>query len=212
MFTIVSQWDKNHSPKKYSPIDGVDKNRSKFKTILSIGLKISLILGVCYNLVQQVMSLKEMFSTDKDMFWLITRTFIGITITYAVSDYLNYKTNFLSNVKADRRLFIIIICIIPFICNIWAATNAYNIRHGKNTLIVQSDAQCNPSSETKYRYISSISEKVFALSLKDGSICVFKYNHLELTPENNAKTKPIALNTSDLRSQQTILATNKDKS
>lgn len=210
MLTIVSQWDKNHPTKKHNPNDETVNSRSKFKTILSNTVKITLALGIFYNLAHQVISLKEMLSTDKDMFWLMIRSFIGITITYAASDYLNYKTNFLSDVRADRRL-IIIICIIPFICNIWAATNSYNIKHGKDTLLIQSDAQCNPSSDTKYRYISSISEKVFALSLKDGSICVFKYNYLKLIPENNTSTKSNTLNKSGLLSHQTISAINKDK-
>ena len=65
--------------------------------------------------------------------------------------------------------------------------NSTDILLGRHTLLVKSDTQCKSSDNTKYRYISSISDKAFALSLKDGSICIFKYNHLELIPEKKAQ-------------------------
>lgn len=188
MFTSINHWDKNHPPKNNNNNE-LTGNKSKIKKTSFTLFKVLFVIGIFYNFVQELNSLKNMFSTDKDLFWVTIRTFIGITIVYAATDFIDYKTNFLLNFKTERRLIITILCIIPFICNVWAETKSYNIIHGKDTLLVQSDTQCNSTSKTKYRYISSISEKAFALSLTDGSICVFKYNYLKLTQEKNDNTK-----------------------
>lgn len=99
-------------------------------------------------------------------FWLITK-----------------KTTFLNELKLARKLVIIIICILPVVSYLWGYINSTKIINGRETFLIESDGKCKTSTNSKYRYISSISDKVFALSLSDGSVCVFKYNSLQLTPE-----------------------------
>lgn len=103
------------------------------------------------------------------------------------------KTKFLNELKLARTLAIVIICLIPVACYMWGYINSTKIINGKDTFLVESDEQCKSSQDTKYRYISSISDKVFAISLTDGTICIFKYNSLKLTPEKNiVNLKPMA--------------------
>ncbi|MEX6047809.1 hypothetical protein AB6G44_03015 [Enterobacter hormaechei] len=98
-----------------------------------------------------------------------------------------HKTNLFDNLKIPRKFAIFIFCFIPTVCYIWGYISSQQILNGKNTLLVKSDGQCKSEPTTQYRYISSISDKAFAMSLKDGSICIFKYNFLSLIPESNSK-------------------------
>ncbi|AWC84816.1 MULTISPECIES: hypothetical protein [Enterobacter cloacae complex] len=122
---------------------------------------------------------------------------LQVAIPFAISVFafwlITKKTTFLNELKLARRLAIIIICILPVVSYLWGYINSTKIINGRDTFLIQSDGQCKTPSNTKYRYISSISDKVFALSLSDGSVCVFKYNSLQLTPEqavNNMKAIP----------------------
>lgn len=107
---------------------------------------------------------------------------LSLLITFAAIIFIISKTSFLERIK-HRNLIIFCICLLPVTSYVWAISNSKDILMGRNTLLVKSDTQCKSSDNTDYRYISSISDKAFSLSLKDGSICIFKYNHLELIPE-----------------------------
>ncbi|WP_407211539.1 hypothetical protein [Enterobacter hormaechei] len=108
---------------------------------------------------------------------------------------ISKKTTFLMELKIGRKLAIFIICFIPVACYLWGHVNSTKIMNGRDTLLVQSDGQCKSAPNTQYRYISSISDKAFAMSLSDGSICIFKYNSLKLTPEKHSvKLEPLGSN------------------
>ncbi|EHF4929183.1 TPA: hypothetical protein ACPY1R_002214 [Enterobacter hormaechei subsp. xiangfangensis] len=116
--------------------------------------------------------------------WLdIMKLFIPMFSTLIITYIVIEKTPILSGIKY-RRILLFCLCIIPLVSYLWAKINSDKILKGKNTFIVKSDTQCKSTPETEFRYISSISDKAFALSLKDGSICIFKYNNLELIPES----------------------------
>ncbi|WP_165730815.1 hypothetical protein [Enterobacter hormaechei] len=108
---------------------------------------------------------------------------IPILISFAAIFLITKKTNFLQELKITRQLAIIIICFIPSVCFIWGQVNSKNIKNGVNTFLIESDGKCKSHDNVKYRYISSISDKVFAMSLTDNSVCIFKYDSLKLTPE-----------------------------
>ncbi|MCZ2337457.1 MAG: hypothetical protein LC127_04515 [Chitinophagales bacterium] len=112
----------------------------------------------------------------------IIKLVIPFVITLAAIIFITTKTSFLETIKY-RNLLIFCICLLPVTSYVWAISNSKDILMGKDTFLVKSDTQCKSSDNTDYRYISSISDKAFSLSLKDGSICIFKYNHLELIPE-----------------------------
>jgi hypothetical protein len=123
-----------------------------------------------------------------DFFQAIIPFAIALIAIYLISK----KTTFLMELKIGRKLAIFILCFIPVACYLWGYVNSTKILKGRDTLLVQSDGQCKSAPNTQYRYISSISDKAFAISLTDGSICIFKYNSLKLTPEKKTiKLEPL---------------------
>ena len=86
----------------------------------------------------------------------------------------------------NKQLFYSLICFLPIIFLSQGVYEGGRIISGKNTFLLESNAQCTSSAHEKYRYIDAISDKAFALSLKDNSICIFKYEYLKLTKEHQA--------------------------
>jgi len=109
---------------------------------------------------------------------------IPISLSFLVFFIILNKTSFLKGLIIPRQLCIIIICLLPSVSFIWGHANSSDIKNGKHTFLVESEGKCKSPSDVKYRYISSISDKVFAMSLSDSSVCIFKYESLKLTPEN----------------------------
>ncbi len=111
--------------------------------------------------------------------------YICITIVASVfaAFIFESKTKLLSEFKILRRILIFTFFISPSASYNFAIFNANNIINGKDTFIVSTDSKCSNNPSEQYRYISSISDKAFSLSLQDGAICVFNYNYLKLTPE-----------------------------
>jgi len=167
----------------------IKSKQKKVKSIIIFILNLIPMLAAASQLIVVFQALKELFLNNKETFLLMIKLLIGLSVAYLVINFLNYKTNFLVNLGNRRRATIIIICLIPFICGSWATKNAYDIIHGSDTMLVDADTKCNSTNDTQYRYISSLSDKAFALSLKDGSICIFKYNYLQLTPEKKHYNK-----------------------
>lgn len=162
------------------------KNYKKIKFYSRILASIALCIGLGVAAVSIAKSLPKGPPADPIAIKSILKFIIPFIITFAAIYFIIHKTAFLGTIKY-RRVLIFCICLLPITSYIWALANSADILKGRNTLLVNSDAQCKSPDKTKYRYISSISDKAFALSLKDGSICIFKYNHLELIPENKAQ-------------------------
>lgn len=76
-----------------------------------------------------------------------------------------------------------VIIAAPFFLFLNAKSKADDIINGRDTFLVQSDSEC--LSNNKFRYISTIGDKAFAISLNDNSLCVFKYNYLKLIEETS---------------------------
>ncbi|EOJ8602653.1 hypothetical protein ACM45N_003645, partial [Cronobacter sakazakii] len=106
------------------------------------------------------------------------------TLSILVIYLLITKTNFLSESGHHRNWIIPIICFLPLASLTKGLSDGKDIHDGKGTYIVISDTACITNG-AKYRYISTLSDKAFALSLADDSICVFKYNYLRFTKEKN---------------------------
>lgn len=161
------------------------KNYDKIKAYSGILATIIFILaiGIVSNYI--IKTNPTRFHSNKFEWKEFMKIMLPFIITYALVFWITKKTSFISNYK-HRSLIIFCICILPITSYVWAIANSKDILRGRNTLLVKSDSQCNSSKDTHYRYISSISDKAFALSLKDGSVCIFKYNHLELISENRA--------------------------
>lgn len=108
--------------------------------------------------------------------------------------YIKEKTNILSEFGTFRPFVLLVLTLMPYISYEAAQYNSSNIIDGKNTFIVKSDSPCITKKNKQYRYIATISDKTFAMSTKDKSICIFKYNFIELIPESDStfiKSLPI---------------------
>ncbi len=105
------------------------------------------------------------------------------------------KTNLFDKLQIPRKLAVITFCFIPTVCYCLGYIHSQRIINGKNTFIINSDGQCKSAPNTHYRYISSISDKVFAMSITDKSICIFKYNSLNLIQEKSiSNMQPMSSN------------------
>lgn len=172
------------------------KNYERIKLYASILATITVVIvaliAVIYN-----NQLQTERSPTSEFPWLeLSKLIIFVTLTLIIIHFIIVKSSFLSDFKY-RMIIIICIGFAPAASYVWALKNSNAIINGKDTFIVKSDTQCKSSPDTQLRYISSISDKAFALSLKDGSICIFKYNTLELIHESK-KNFTVALDSKAL--------------
>ena len=166
-----------------------------FEKIKNLSLLFVLLINLITGTISTVKTYNEPASTT-DYPWADTfQAALPFAIALIAIYLISKKTSFLMELKIGRKLAILILCFIPVACYLWGYVNSTKIMNGKDTLLVQSDGQCKSTPTTKYRYISSISDKAFAMSLADGSICIFKYNSLKLTPEKNSfQLEPLGSN------------------
>jgi len=83
----------------------------------------------------------------------------------------------------NKALFYSILCFMPVFFLSRGVLEGDRILAGENTYLVESNALCSSSENDKYRYIDVMADKAFALSLKDNSICIFKFENLKLVKE-----------------------------
>ncbi|MGA4618723.1 hypothetical protein ACTM71_02390 [Citrobacter portucalensis] len=95
-------------------------------------------------------------------------------------DYIPFK---------NKTLTYSIIIFMPVLFLTRGVSEGERILSGKDTFIIESKSLCPGTENSKYRYIDVISDKAFALSLKDNSICIFKYDYLKLTKERSPTNK-----------------------
>lgn len=84
----------------------------------------------------------------------------------------------------NKLLTYSIICFMPVLFLSRGVSEALKIIDGENTFLVESNALCKNNGNDKYRYIDVMADKAFAMSLKDNSICIFKFDNLKLVKEN----------------------------
>lgn len=190
-------WEKLKS-KTYSMIENEIAARIKYyvvvKKLVKITSGITITIFSCILLIALYFSQKKHTSFEEFASSDIGQVVIPMLISFAAIFLILKKTSFLKELKITRQFWIIIICFIPSVCYIWGHVNSRDIKKGVNTFLIESDGKCKSRPDVKYRYISSISDKVFAMSLSDNSVCIFKYDSLKLTPERaftNMKALPI---------------------
>lgn len=115
-----------------------------------------------------------------------TKLMLG-AVCYLSAAFLASLDNLLPNIKNFRLVIFALFLSMPIFVYSVADEQADLILKGVNTLIITSKVDCDSKQGEKFRYISTISDKTFALSLKDGSICIFKYSYLRLEAEDKIK-------------------------
>lgn len=84
----------------------------------------------------------------------------------------------------NKALSYSLICYLPIIFLSRGVFEGERIKSGKDTFLIESNSICSSNTKNNYRYIDVFGDKAFALSLKDHSICIFKYEYLKLIKEN----------------------------
>jgi len=100
--------------------------------------------------------------------------------------------HFLLGVKELRASFgkyafpiILTLSMMPQVMLVSGTVNARYILKGKNSFIVKSESICKKDNKNeKFRFIANVSDKAFAYSLTDNSLCIFKYESLTLIKES----------------------------
>lgn len=87
----------------------------------------------------------------------------------------------------NKALFYSILCFMPVFFLSRGVFEGDKILAGENTFLVESNSLCSSKENDKYRYIDVMADKAFALSLKDNSICIFKFENLKLIRENKSQ-------------------------
>jgi len=159
------------------------KNYEKIKLYARILATVTLVIVALIAVIYNNKLPSDLSSTSKFPWLEFSKLIMFVTLTFIIIHFIIFKSSFLSDFRY-RMLIIICIGFAPTASYVWAIKNSHAIINGIDTFIVKSDSQCKSSPDTQLRYISSISDKAFALSLKDGSICIFKYNTLELIHES----------------------------
>lgn len=108
--------------------------------------------------------------------------FVALIFT---STMLNFKTTLFSEAGKYRDVLFFTLAILPPLVFSVGHLKGQMILAGTNTFIVKSDSPCTNDKNTPYRYITTFSDKSFAISLKDNSICIFKYSYIRLIREKN---------------------------
>ncbi|EKM6459009.1 hypothetical protein PU850_003520 [Cronobacter dublinensis] len=106
---------------------------------------------------------------------------LSIVLCYVISKNKELMEHFPSKNKA---LACGIICFLPSIFLSRGVSEGERIISGKDTYLVESNALCPNSANNRYRYIDVLADKAFAISINDGSICIFKFEYLKLVKEN----------------------------
>lgn len=105
---------------------------------------------------------------------------------------LSRVKTFLPEVEKHRWVIFCFFLAIPGLTYAFADDQAGFILKGIDTFIISSKVDCEQKQGEKFRYISTISDKTIALSLLDGSICVYKYTHLRLQKEEKINYSTIS--------------------
>lgn len=96
------------------------------------------------------------------------------------------EDNFLEGWGGARVIVILLICYFPNYIMNSGMQDAENIIAGKDTYLVTSNLSCSKNEKDKYRYIATLSDKIFSISLTDNSICIQHYEFLSLAREKDA--------------------------
>ncbi|VTQ57231.1 Uncharacterised protein [Campylobacter jejuni] len=103
-----------------------------------------------------------------------------------LSYFLINKDSFLEDWGKARVIAILSICYLPTYMMQSGIQEAEKIISGKDTYLISSNLSCSKNEKDKYRYIATLSDKIFSISLTDNSICIQHYEFLSLSKEKDA--------------------------
>lgn len=168
VFTINKIISKNSEKIKKHLTHKIPKTKIKTSPV-SIGLAIAFI-PICYNLFHApALTLKFIFF---------------VVLSFFIIELLVKNEHFSMEFGTYSRQLRIIIGSTPMLMFISAAFNATTILEDKTPSIVESNSPCLKKN-VDYIYIGTVSDKAFAYSKNDKSICIFKFDYLKIKKRGN---------------------------
>ncbi|MDY1039156.1 hypothetical protein [Lelliottia sp. CFBP8978] len=146
----------------------------RFAVYLQYAFLLFVTLSVIYTLGKNFI-----FGTRVEKY-LVAGAILG-TVAYF---WVLFKTKFLSNLNSARGIVVTFVLGMPLIFMQKGNLDAKEVLNGNNTFIIQSKNLCDKNNENEtFRFIGNLSDKGFALSLYNNSLCIFKYENIKLTKE-----------------------------
>ncbi|CNH79258.1 Uncharacterised protein [Yersinia frederiksenii] len=167
---------KSEQTKRFIQAGGVFKIYAYFQYTLVILMGVGAVLLLGYAL----------FTVDRFERYCIYALGLGFVVFYMIQS----KTTFLSELNQARGLVLFITSLLPALFFSHGIFDGKNVFQGVNTYLVDTNTPCSENKNEKFRYIANLSNKMFSLSLADGSICIQNYEYLRLKKEN-AKPEPV---------------------
>lgn len=114
-------------------------------------------------------------------------SFIVTILSFIVSLILKYKTDIFSFLGIFRNVAFIICIVIPSLSYYIGSEDSRNIISGVDYYIIETTPSCSSDTSEKFRYLATASDKTFAISEKNNSICVSKYHTIRLIKKSQLK-------------------------
>lgn len=190
-FLFLSVWDLvlGHVFPKIDAIAQRHNINSLFIILVKVLLMVLFVFIIFYTLllIYPGYSLEVMLNDESG--WL--KSLIGFSAAI-IGGVLSRVKTFFPEVRRLRSIIFGLFLATPGFTYAYADDQAGYIMKGINTFIITSKVDCDSRPGEKFRYISTISDKTFALSLLDGSVCIYKYSHLRLQKEEKIHYYPIS--------------------
>ncbi|MDM2906621.1 hypothetical protein [Citrobacter sp. Cpo015] len=112
---------------------------------------------------------------------------VALLISCFAAYYLMFQVKLFEELGKPRFIIIAFLCYFPTHFMNKAIGDATSIIDGQSTYLISSNLSCSKNDHEKFRYIATLSDKVFSINLANNSLCIQKYEFLTLTKEQNAK-------------------------
>ena len=112
---------------------------------------------------------------------------IALLIGFGAAYYLMFRMKLFEEWGEVRFVIIAFLCYFPSHLMNKAIDDAVNIIDGNDTYLISSNLSCSKNTQDKFRYIATLSDKVFSINLSDDSLCIQHYEFLSLVSEKKSK-------------------------
>ncbi len=150
---------------------------------ISLNFILNVIIVFSFVIYPLIMLIDYMITFGKVM---IVTSIVAI-LSFAIAIILNYKTDIFSYLGWFRDIAFIICIAIPTLSYYIGATDSRNIISGIDYYIIETTPSCSSDTSEKFRYLATASDKIFAISEKNNSICVSRYHTIKLIKKSQLK-------------------------
>lgn len=141
------------------------------------------IVSLVALLTQIILIIELIINFGKAMLITFLILIISSIITYLSR---NVISKYLGSLKFS---ILILIPTLPTLSYYIGTTDSIKITSGEDYYIIETIPSCSSDGNERFRYLATTSDKIFAISEKDNSICVSRYHTIKLIKKNKFKNK-----------------------